>query len=795
MPLFWLSLAFLSGVVLGKVLDRPIYTWLTLAALSLVLLLVRFLFKRFNTTYATRLPSLPQNIQFPIPLPLLLIVLALGGARYQVSQPAINSGFIAYYNDQEGQFVLEGLLTTPPDVRDTDQQLRIQVERLQTVDRGSSTPVKGLLLVSLPTGGDWRYGDRLQLTGWLQTPTVFEDFSYRDYLARQGIYSQLQRASATLLARDQGNSLLAWIYSFKDRCVALIYRLFPDPEASLLAGILLGVYSGIPPGVSEAFRAAGVSHIIVISGFNMTIVAGLFAVVFGRLFGRRWGAVAAVLGITFYTLLVGATPSVVRAAIMAGLSLFAAQVGRRQDGLNTLAFVAALMALFNPAVLWDVSFQLTFLATLGLVLYAEPLSRAFMNLATRRLPTTKAQRLVGPVGEFFLFTIAAQVTTLAVMAYYFQRLSLVSLLSNPLILPAQPAVEILGGLALILGLIWQPLGQLVAYLAWPFLVYTIRAAEWFAALSGSTINLGQVALPLVLLFYVVLFGLTFAGPSMKKFAPVLKPSLVLGALGVLAVLGWRAVLSAPDGRLHMTLLDVGGGGRSGDAILIQTPSGRNLLIDGGPSTNRLSDGVGRRLPFGQRRLDWLVVAASQDGQVGGLARNLDRFPPIGIVWADPSGGGSGAGELRQRLADAEIDVIPAQVGQAFDLGNGAFLRVLAVGSRGAVLLLEWGSFRVLLPIGLDERLLKDLREDPSLRPVTALLLAGNGSSQLNPPEWIAKLRPQVALLSVDPSDTKDQPDPATLQSLQGYSLLRTDLNGWIELSTDRERMWVEAERR
>jgi competence protein ComEC len=791
MPLFWLSLAFLSGVVLGKVLDWPVYIWLILAALSLVLLLVRFLFKRFNPTFATRLPSLPRNIQFPIPLPLLLIVLTLGGARYQFSQPAINPGFIAYYNDQKGQIALEGLLTAPPDVRDTDQQLRVQVDRLHPLDNGSPTLVKGLILVSLPTGGDWRYGDRLQLIGWLQTPAVFEDFSYRDYLARQGIYSQLQRASASLLARDQGNPFLAWIYSFKDRCVILIYRLFPDPEASLLAGILLGVYSGIPPGVSEAFRAAGVSHIIVISGFNMTIVAGLFAVIFGRLFGRRWGAVAAVLGIAMYTLLVGATPSVVRAAIMAGLSLFAAQVGRRQDGLNTLAFVAALMALYNPEVLWDVSFQLTFLATLGLVLYAEPLSRAFMNMATRRLPTTTAEHLVGPVGEFFLFTIAAQLTTLAIMAYYFQRLSLVSLLSNPLILPAQPAVEILGGLALILGLIWLPLGQLAAYLAWPFLVYTIRLAEWFAALPVSTINLGQVALPLVYLYFALLFGITFAGPSLKKLAPALKPSFVLTALGVLVVLTWRIVLSAPDGRLHMTVLDVGGG----DAILIQTPAGRNLLMDGGPSVNRLSDAVGRRLPFGQRQLDWLVVAASQDGQLGGLARNLDRFPPAGVLWADPSGGASGAGELRQRLADAEIDITPAQAGQSFDLGNGACLRVLAVGSRGAVLMLEWQGFRALLPVGLDERLLKDLLVDPNLDQVNALLLAGNGAPQLNPPEWIAKLRPNIVLLSVDAADSKNQPDPATLQSLQGYSLLRTDLNGWIEVSTDGEQMWVEAERR
>ncbi len=161
-------------------------------------------------------------------------MLALGGARYQFSLPAINPGFIAYYNDQKAQIVLEGLLTAPPDVRDADQQLRVQVEGLHLVGNGSPTPVKGLLLVSLPTGVDWRYGDRLQLTGWLQTPAVFEDFSYREYLARQGIYSQMQRASASLLARDQGNPLFAWIYSFKDRCVAVIYRLFPDPEALLI---------------------------------------------------------------------------------------------------------------------------------------------------------------------------------------------------------------------------------------------------------------------------------------------------------------------------------------------------------------------------------------------------------------------------------------------------------------------------------------------------------------------------------------------------------------------------------
>jgi len=174
--------------------------------------------------------------------------------------------------------------------------------------------------------------------------------------------------------------------------------------------------------------------------------------------------VAAILGIIFYTLLVGASPSVLRAAIMGTLALFARQLGRR-TGINTLAITAALMAGFSPNILWDAGFQLSFAATLGLVLYADPLLTWFTNLLARRLPLATARRIAEPVGSYLLFTLAAQVMTLPVIAYHFQRISLVSILANPVILPAQPAVMVLDGLAVLLGLIWQPLGQVAGYLA------------------------------------------------------------------------------------------------------------------------------------------------------------------------------------------------------------------------------------------------------------------------------------------------------------------------------------------
>ena len=216
---------------------------------------------------------------------------------------------------------------------------------------------------------------------------------------------------------------------------------------------------------------------------------------------------------------------------MGGTAVFASLVGRRQDGLNTLAVVAAVMAAFNPQVLWNVGFQLSFAATLGLVLYAEPLKTAFERLASRYVPVETAQKWSRPVGEYILFTLAAQVLVLPIIIYYFQRISLSSLIANPLILPAQPPVMILGGLALLAGTIYYPLGQILAWIAWPFVAYTIRVVEFLAAFPGGALNLGEVSVVLVIGFYAFLFGLTFAGARSQRAVGWIKPPLFPARMG------------------------------------------------------------------------------------------------------------------------------------------------------------------------------------------------------------------------------------------------------------------------
>jgi competence protein ComEC len=816
MPLLWLSLAFISGILLADTVKLAAWGWLALAGCIFLLGLLAHrtpgafqvplrLGQRLFVTLPAglrasllRLRDQFRNLGFqrswrPLPTFLLLVACLSGAARYQLSQPRFSPSFIAWYNDRQIPLVIEGVIREFPDEQDNYTQIRMQADRLRTKGELLFTPVEGWLLARLPPG-DWRYGDRVRLEGWLETPPILDDFSYREYLARQGIYSWVPNAQAHILVRDQGNPLLTRLYNARESARSTLNRLYPEPEASLLAGILLGIESGIPQAVQEAFNATGTSHIIVISGFNISLLAAFFIPITARMLGRWRGAIAAVVIILGYAVLVGANPPVIRAAIFGVLAIFANLLGRRQNAQNSLAFAAALMALFEPQILWEIGFQLSFAATLGLVIYAEPLAAAFERLSSRLFPQAAFTRLARPVQEYVLLTFAAQLATLPIMLFYFQQLSLSALVANPLILPVQPPVMILGGISLLLGMLFQPLGQAVAYLAWPCVAYTLRIVEWLAQIPGGTLALGPVSPFWILFLCGVIFLPAFAGRQLRALAgwlaPAWKPGLGLAGIGLVAVLAWQVGLAAPDGNLHLTILDVG----SGDALLIQTPTGRYLLVDGGPSASRLSTALGRHLPLTNRRLDWLVVAAPGPKNLDALPRNLARFPVEQVLWAGPTHGSYASRQLWEFLTGQTTPVTRAEAGQALDLGQGARLEVLAVSGRGAVLLLEWASFRALLPLGIDFESLERLQAGQSPSQVSALLLAESGYAPANPQQWLEQLRPQIVLLSVAADDFNGLPSPETLEALEGYSLLRTDRNGWIELITDGKQMWVQVER-
>lgn len=771
---FWLAISFIAGIIFASLVSLPIWGWV---ALGVILGLEAGILLRFR-------PQM-QRARYLF----FLAAFCFGAAHYEFRKPGINPGEIAAYNDSNRKIYVTGTIIAAPDVRDTYQNLRLAVKSVD-VGKGEQ-PISGLLLVKLSADEPIPYGTLVRVRGKLETPGESEEFSYKDYLARENIHATMRVSRITILPEEDQDALTAFVYRMKNSLLKVNYRLFTDPEAPLFAGILFGDDKHISADVTEAFKNTGTSHIIAISGFNIAIIAAVFVAVFSRILGKRYGAILAVIAISIYTILVGADASVVRAAIMGTLSLMAQQLGRRNMALNTLAIVAAGMAFFNPLVLWDIGFQLSFAATLGLVLYASPIQDAVGGFLERRLSVKIARQVIGPLSEYFLMTLAAQLTTLPIIIYYFGRLSLVSLITNPFVLPAQPALMILGGLAVALGKIYFPLGQLVGFFAWPFATYTIRVIEYFNSWPNGVLVLGDFSLLFVVLFYVILIGLTFAAVRFVWVSRAISPSVILSALAALTVLTWRTALTIPDGRLHITFFDVG----SGNAIFVETPTGRYVLIDGGSSPSTLADQLGRRIPPFNRGIDYLVVGATQENEIAALPRTIERYQPQEALWAGNTEASYSAAQLNETLTRQAVKPHQARVGDTLDLGNGATLEVLYTSPRGAVLKLQWNKFRAILPLGMNFEALKALQNGRLIGPVDVLLLADQGYLPANPPDWIKNLSPQAIILSVAADDTNGMPDPALMDSLQGYNILRTDVNGWIKISTNGEQMWLESQRK
>jgi competence protein ComEC len=316
--------------------------------------------------------------------------------------------------------------------------------------------------------------------------------------------------------------------------------------------------------------------------------------------------------------------------------------------------------------------------------------------------------------------------------------------------------------------------------------YTIRIIEYFDQFPGGVVVLGNFSLLAAILFYVILFGLTLAWSRIKG---VMTPAVIFSLLSVFAVLTWSSVLNAPDGRLHVIFLNAG----SADSILVRTPSGRFILINGGESPSLLADQLGRRIPPLSRGIDYLLIASTQENQVAALPRVLEQYHPKSVLWTGNPEASFSSGRLNEWLKSNHIPIEKAKADTAYDLGDGAILRFLAVSPRGAVISIEMGNFKIVLPVGVNFDVFEQLKNGAGLGPVTALLLSESGYAPANPPEWLANLNPQVAVLSVAASDPTGLPSADLLATFEKSTLLRTDIYGWIDLSSDGRRLQITSE--
>ncbi len=697
--------------------------------------------------------------------------------------------------------------TVVDDPRPRAGRMQLMLGDLVTEDGAEPTD---RLLVWLPRGIDARSGDRLRLATRVELAEDFDGFAYREYLARQGVGAIARARSAEVLTGEGGAG--ASFAAIRKLLLGGLNRLVPEPEAALGAGILLGVRASIAPEINDAFATAGLTHVVAISGWNIAIVAALVMALvrpLERRPGGRWTtALVAATAIGSYVVLTGASPSVVRAALMAGAMLVGRLAGSRAHATSALGLAALVMLLVAPAVLWDVGFQLSLLATAGLIWFGRSIEA--------RLGSWPAW-----IREPVALTMAAQLTTLPVILVNFERLSLVAPLSNVLVVPLVPLAMLASAGASAGGVLMAlvplgPVGDACAWLlgggAWLVLRAMIGVGQLTAGLPFAAVDV-TVPAPLAVAWFPLLALAGWAmrvekrepgGRAVPDEAMTAAVAAVAGffrpiraLLALVALLGAITLGSRPDGLLHLTVLDIG----QGDAILVEAPSGRTMLVDGGPDPELTLRRLGANTPFFARRIDLVVLSHPHQDHVAGLIEVLDRHRIGAILHAGIGFENAAYDRLLTAAAAAAVPVRLARAGQVLALDATTSLEILFpsepdasaplpegdINNGSIVMLLRHGGFAALLTGDAEAPVEAALIGRGILRPVDVLKVGHHGSHSSTTPGLLAAIRPSLAVISSGEGNEYGHPASETLATLSahgGIGVHRTDLEGDIEVVSD-----------
>lgn len=781
-PLVWFTIIFIIGIITGAFWPFPLGLIFVLAGVSLLVAVFGYWRKWWHNKYAVALLIYLVG--------LLLTQLAIAGGKTDLISKV-------------GQTVtLSGTVIQEPVAKNDNVQYTI---KLNTIEKaGLVQPAQGKIILGVKSDRvSYSYGDNIKFRGKLETPQGASnpgEFDYQKFLERQGILLTMRLwddSGIEKVATNTVNPIVKLALAAKKKFIGVTEKTLPPKESAIVEGIIFGVTSKIDDSTNELFRQTGVVHVLSVSGLHVALV---LAVVLGignvcRL-PQKVNIIVSISILFFYALMTGFGPAVLRSVIMGTVLLIGKLLDKDSDWPTTLSLAALLILIRAPLDIFNIGFQLSFIATWA-ILHMSP----WLNERLYFLPPMIRNAVTVP--------LAAQIGTLPLIAYYFNFMAPVSLLANVVAVPLTSLILILGFCAAILGLAYLPLAEFINYSTGALLDLFLTLVKGFSMLPGSVFYVSTPPIWAVILAY----GLLLAMVNSDKFSGILlrirrlrqfKGKLLIAGLVMVALLVWSSVLWAGESNLKVTFINVG----EGDSILIQTPQGRTMLIDTGPANARFDSGERIILPFlrriGVSKLDILLLTHPHEDHIGGAKALIEALPVDMVIISPAEQTDNSYGSFLKKVAAKSVDIEVAQANYQIKIDRNIEMSILYptatikgtysdLNNNSVVIKLTYGQQSFLFTGDIEKEAIDRLMADGVSLKATVFKLPHHGSKNSLVPEFYSQINPSYGVITVGPNRF-GHPARETVSELtrQKIKVMRTDNDGAVTFSTDGHRLTVEA---
>lgn len=791
-----ITLAYISGIIIGRTLITDLRIMFWLAAIILLL---------FAAGKSYR--SIPL-----FKITLIFITAAAGAAAYYYAVQVPDNNLLAYAGNP---VYLEGTIIEEPLFHEDHAVYHMRLEKLES--GGEELIIRGTLLVKI-YGEDneiYWFGERIGMRGTIVPPRSQRNpggFDYRFYLRSQGIDALIypSPSSVHLLGGGQTGYFRESAMKLRSTMTDQILNNLPSPSAELLTAILFGQRQQLPAEVEENFRRAGAGHLMAVSGLHVGLVAALI-LGFCRLFNLKgiFPAVVAIVCVFIYAYLTGMRPSSLRAAIMVSIALVALLLEREQDLPNAISLAAMVTLFMNPLLLFSIGFQLSYAATLAIVYIRKPLEKALLAMHFPEI-------IISPLAV----TAAAQLGVVPISVYYFHHLPVAGLIFNLLLLPVIALVVGIGLSGALLSIVFALPGSILLWAARPLLEFMllitgISSLPWFYMPVTPPKALYIFTFYIFIIFLLALYYRWESARDKINICHLIKniigpPGgrklsnyrlLIMITLCLIIIIAFYSVVPVNEELLIVTFLDVG----QGAAAVIETPCNLVIMVDaGGRPAFRGDPGlVGERiiLPFlrykGITRIDMAFITHPHEDHFGGFIPFVDQIPVEKVLISPVEGGSIYYHDLINSFELAGSEIIETGRGDLWHCRSDLKLKIVGppeklfmgtssdLNNNSIVFFLTYKNIRILFTGDIEDPAVKEFLRTGYDLSANLLLVPHHGGYLEAMPELLDSVRPDLAVIQVG-HNSFGHPHPYVLQALdkRGITVYRNDLHGAVTVETD-----------